>query len=115
MKLLKEYFQRLDEDEKFRTVPGDPIDFMNYVLQYRPDLEDMTDEQVDMLVDVLEGVQVYEDDYGSDGITKVEKDMKFTFADLYKQYRYRHNPALNVDSLEPDGEQVYEYLVRRTK
>lgn len=113
MKLLESYFKRLEEDEKFRTIPGDPVDFFRYISRYEPETEDMTDEQVDMLIDVLEGLQVYLDDYASDGTSNAEKELGVSFPALFRLYRYRHDPRLNSNGLEMDGEEIYEWLVVR--
>jgi len=104
------------EEEKFRTIPGDPVGLLKYVAQYEPELEDMTDEQVEMLIDVLEGVQLYVKDYGVDGTTNAEKVLKVSFPALFSRYRYRSDPNLDIADLEMEpGEDVYEWLVRYEK
>lgn len=113
MKLLETYFQRLDEEEKFRTIPGNPVDFFQYVSRYEPELEDMTDEQVEMLVDALEGVQAYMKEYGGSGQSMAEKALNVSFPAMFKRYRYRPDPRLDPNDLEIAGEEIYEWLVVR--
>lgn len=113
MQLLKEYFKRLVEEEKFRTLPGDPMDFLNYLVRYEPELEDMEEEQVDLLLDVLEGIDAYIKDHGTEGTTKAEKALNVSFSALFSRYRYRPDPNIDAEDLEPAGEEVYENLIVR--
>lgn len=111
MKLLENYFKKIEEqEEKFRTAPNNPVDFFNYISQYNPELEDMTDEQIEMLVDVLEGIQAYINDYGPIGETKAETSLDVFFNDMFKRYRYRQDPNLDNNNLDPKGEEMYEHL-----
>lgn len=111
MKILESFMDRISES--FRTAPGDPIDFFNYVSRQEPELEDMKDEQVDLLVEILEAMQVYLDKYGQDGQSSAENELGVSFQDMFRRYRYRPDPQLDSEGLDAEGEDFYEWLVVR--
>jgi hypothetical protein len=89
--------------------PNNPTDFFINIVANRPALPSMSDSEVERLVSVLEGLQVYLDERKSP--TPCEKKLGFNGRSLLREYRYLTDPTLRQDDLDYDGESVYEYLV----
>lgn len=108
MKLL----DKLLKENKLPVMHGDPVDLFKHLLTSEVDVQDMDEEQVELLLDVMEGLQVYCDDYCDESdMTNAEKALNFNIGEFFKKYNYRPDRNLNPDNLEMAGEEFYEYLV----
>jgi len=94
MKLLKQFLK----ESRLPVMHGDPVDLFKYILQNDVEVQDMNEEELELLLDVMEGLQVYCDDYCDDNdMSNAEKALNFNAGELFRKYNYRPDRNLNPD------------------
>lgn len=101
-------------NESVPTLSGDIVDFFHYVVKNVPDYEEFSPEQETMLQNIVDALYLYRNDYGENGITKAEREGGFHIENFASRYNAFPNESIrDVDDLDAQAEEFYEYLVEK--